>query len=332
MKFPKQIALATVVMAACIAGLVVLGKNGQEQLSPPSSKTDPIEVAPSPSQKEAQAFVPVSVDQQSARLLVPPNAWIVADFRGDLTGHMPFEDQTGECAKVPPPSRVAVAILPPQGGAQPELLLAAPSVEKAFWTCAVARIESAGGTALAENDEYQVFQSPTGIVARGPRGAMIFLSGRTHLETALSVLSEINPSAAVEGPHAALYSRMHPKGSEQSQMVFDATLALPSDWMASVGQDAEKSPLRHIHAAFLSASEDGSAQGGIDCDESGCDEVLNFLNRAQGDLVKGFAPDIADAIHKSLKAQHLKGAGRIAIDWSPSGLNWTKLLGRFLGP
>jgi hypothetical protein len=331
MKFFQKMALATFVMGASVAGLVLVGRGGAEQEPPPVVHN--IGVAPAPkAEDKAPPSSPLPLDLESARSFVPPDAWIVADFRGDITGRTPFSDQPGECQTVPAPGRVAVAILPPKGGTQPDLLLAAPKVSTAFWNCAVARIEGAGGVPLAENEEYQVFQSPSGIVARGPGGAMVFLTSQAHLESALSVLSQISPSAAQEGPHARLLARMHPEGVDRSQVALDATLALPPDWMSSVGQDAEKSPLRHLRAAFLSAKEDGSAQGGVDCEEAGCEEVLTFLNRARGDLLAGLPPAIGEAVKKSLTARHIVGTGRIAIDWAPSGLNWGQILGRFLGP
>jgi hypothetical protein len=331
MKFILQISLATIVMGASVAGLVLLGRSEAEQAPLPLvQKNEPTRVAQVEDKESAVAALPV--DLQSARSFVPPDAWIVADFRGDITGRTPFSDQPGACQTVAAPERVAVAILPPKGNTQPELLLAAPNVSAEFWNCAVARIEGAGGVPLAENEEYQVFQSPSGIVARGPGGAMVFLTSQTQLETALAVLSQLSPSAAQEGPHAGLLARMHPEGVDRSQVALDATLALPSDWMSSVGQDAEKSPLRHLRAAFLSAKEDGSAQGGVDCEESGCAEVLTFLLRAQRDLLAGLPPAIGQAVQNSLSARHLEGTGRIAIDWAPSGLDWGQLLGRFLGP
>jgi hypothetical protein len=205
-------------------------------------------------------------------------------------------------------------------------------VDEQFWLCAVARIEAAGGGALAQNEEYQVFQSPSGLVARGPGGAMVFLTSQTHLESALAVLSGIAPSAADSGAHARLLSRMHPNEGERDQVILDATLALPEDWLASVGQDADKSPLRHIQAAFLSANQDGSAQGGVDCEEAGCPSVLAFLIRAQGDFVASLPGPVKAAVNKSLRAQHVAGTGRIAITWAPAGLDWASLVSGLLGP
>jgi hypothetical protein len=124
---------------------------------------------------------------------------------------------------------------------------------------------------------------------------------------------------------------MHPTADERDQVVLDATLALPEDWLASVGQDADKSPLRHIRAAFLSAFQDGSAQGGVDCEEAGCASVLAFLLRAQGDFVATLPAPLKAAVGKSLRAQHLEGTGRIAITWAPAGLDWGSLVSALLG-
>lgn len=334
MKFPKQIALAALIMTGSVAALVWVGRDKSDRAPAaqvaPASPPGGVAPTPPPTPKDGGPVSPP--DPTSARHLVPPDAWLVVDFRGDLTGRLPFEDQGGLCAKVPPPDRVVFGILAPQEGGQPDLLLAAPRVDEQFWLCAVARIEAAGGGALAQNEEYQVFQSPSGLVARGPGGAMVFLTSQTHLESALAVLSGIAPSAADSGPHARLLSRMHPQPEERDQVIVDATLALPEDWLASVGQDADKSPLRHIRAAFLSAYQDGSAQGGVDCDEAGCAAVLAFLIRAQGDFVATLPAPVKLAVSKSLRAEHVEGAGRIAITWSPSGLDWGSLVSGLLGP
>src|SRR5690606_22928516 len=151
------------------------------------------------------------------------------------------------CGKVSAPERVALGVLPPVGESGPVLLLAAPSVTETFWGCARDRIVRAGGIPLAQNDQFDVLKSPTGVVARGPDGSLIFLSDEGHLEAALAVLSGLGPNSANAGAHAKLFRRMYPdiKKGADAKSALDLTLALPPAWLSSVGQDAEKSPLRH---------------------------------------------------------------------------------------
>lgn len=329
MSFPKQIALATVVVAGAVGGLFLLGQQEAEQSSYAGSVAEPA-VAPAAREKEKE--IPVKGFEHGTRSLVPASAWLVADFRGDLTGNAPFSDADGLCGKVPAPKRVALAVLPPVGASGPVLLLAAPEVEEIFWGCARDRIVRAGGVPLAQNDQFDVLKSPSGVVARGPGGGLIFISDEAQLELALSVLTGMGESASSAGTHARLFRRMHPEpSSDEPKSALDLTLALPANWLASVGEDANKSPLRHVSAAFLSLEESGGAQGGIDCQEAGCQEVLVFLKRAQTDLTRQLPPGLAQSIGKSLHAEHVNGTGRIALRWSPTDIRLQQLLGQFLG-
>lgn len=329
MSFPKQIALATVVVAAAVGGLFLLGRETEE--APAVSSTGDESAAPAEPVTEKQP-APVKGFEHGTRALVPASAWLVADFRGDLTGNAPFSDADGLCGKIPAPRRVALAVLPPVGASGPVLLLAARQVEDVFWGCARDRIVRAGGVPLAQNDQFDVLKSPSGVVARGPDGGLIFISDEGQLELALSVLTGMGESASSSGTHARLFRRMHAEASaEAEKSALDLTLALPPNWLSSVGEDAAKSPLRHVSAAFLSLDESGGAQGGIDCDEAGCADVLAFLNRAQSDLTRQLPPGLAQSISKSLRAEHLKGSGRIALSWSPTDIRLQQLLGQFLG-
>ncbi len=335
MSFPKQIAAATVVIACAIGGLVWVGQRNQQAAMEPGAPTGSIaeaslddtrlEEAPEPGAMKAIAH--------GTRSLVPASAWLVADFRGDLTGNAPFSDVDGLCGKVPAPERVALAVLPPVDDSGPVLLLAAPSVKETFWGCARDRIVRAGGIPLAQNDQFDVLKSPTGVVARGPDGSLIFLSDEGHLEVALGVLSGLGPNSANAGPHAKLFRRMHPELNQgaDAKSALDLTLALPPAWLSSVGQDADQSPLRHITAAFVSLEEDGGATGGIDCEEAGCPEVLSFLQRAQADLSRRLPTGLAQSITRALHVEHLTGTGRISLRFSSTDIRLQQLFGQFLG-
>lgn len=346
MSFGKQATLATVAMVGLVSGLYFLGRSkaGAEQqatatatgLSQQGKPGETKPVTPTRSEgdsksEEVEAISGPLNPGQKARELAPPVAWVVADFRGDITGQKPFAGEPGLCDSVPAPARVVVAVLPPKVGNEPDLLIAAPKVEDVFWGCARDMIVRAGGTALAQNERYEVLKSPSGVVARGPEGSLVFLTSEGHLETALAVLSELTPGAGRSGPHAKLYARMHPDDSKTEDSTLDITLALPEDWLASVGQEKEKSPLRFISSAFLSSHVDGSARGGIDCEEAGCAEVLEFLNRAQKDLLLKLPAATGAGIGEALKMTHVAGAGRISVEWDPSRVSLGSLLGQFLG-
>lgn len=347
MSFVKQAALATLLVAGCVGGLYFLRQTKADTIqeatdleapsspdaAPPSKGAPPSKDALSskgaPGEVEVRLDGPLSPAQR-ARDLAPPTSWLVADFRGDITGQKPFAGEPGLCASVPAPKRVAMALLPPKTGTEPDLLIAARTVDDVFWGCARDMIIRAGGTALAQNDRYEVLKSPSGVVAHGPDGSLVFLTSEAHLEEALSVLSDLSPGAARLGAHARLYTRLHPSGGGKDSMM-DITLALPKDWLSSVGQAEEKTPLRFITAAFLTSHVDGSAQGGIDCAEAGCAEVLEFLERALMDLLDTLPSATRNGIGEALKMKHVVGAGRIVIEWDPSSVSLGSLLGQFLG-
>lgn len=348
MSFAKQATLATLVISGLVFGLYSLGKNDADAGSPAANEAEGGEAVASPDAKREAASKddttkndatleeavvlegPLSPGQQ-ARDLAPSLAWLVADFRGDITGQKPFAGQPGLCDAVPAPARVVVAVLPPKVGNEPDLLIAARKVEDVFWGCARDMIVRAGGTALAQNERYEVLKSPSGVVARGPEGSIVFLTSEGHLESALAVLSDLSPGAGRLGPHAQLYRRMHPAGSKAEDSTMDLTLTLPPDWLSSVGQEKEKTPLRFISSAFLSSHANGSASGGIDCVEAGCAEVLEFLNRARTDLVAQLPPATRKGLEEALSLKHLVGTGRIAVTWDPSQVSLGTLLGQFLG-
>lgn len=346
MSFVKQAVLATLVVAGCVGGLYFFRQtkgDGVHASSDSDVSTGQDSALPSrplspnslPSklpqgEQDVPREGPLSPAEQT-RDLAPLFAWLVADFRGDITGQKPFAGEPGLCASVPAPDRVAVAVLPPKTGTEPDLLIAARKVEDVFWGCARDMIVRAGGTALAQNERYEVLKSPSGIVAHGPDGSLVFLTSEGHLEEALSVLSELTPGAARSGTHARLYSRMHAGGRPAKDSMMDVTLALPPDWLSSVGQAEEKTPLRFISSAFLTSHVDGSAQGGIDCVEAGCAEVLEFLERAQKDVLESLPPATRAGIGEALNMKHVAGAGRIAIEWDPSRVSLGSLVGQLLG-
>ncbi len=345
MSWAKQLTFAGVLVAGAASALVFLGRpsadgpseqtvEGKTALDPASSKKSDKKADASSSDTKRPASASGPAIAHSARALLPQEAWLVADFRGDLTGTRPFEDQEGLCQKVSAPPRVALGVLPPleassEGG--PELMLAAPNVEDTFWGCARDRIVRAGGTVLAQNDRFEVLKSPSGVVALGPGRAMIFLSNEKYLERGLSVMSDLENSAASTGVHAGLFRKMHPTGDQEKSSALDLTLYVPDDWLSSVGQEAELSPLRHLKAGFLSVKEDGSAQGGVDCAEPGCKDMFSFLQGAKKDLSQSLPASKRTLIDAALKVDYVENSGRVIINWSPKDIRIQDLLAGFLG-
>lgn len=325
-------------MGLIAGGLWAMGRDADEratlQTSIPAVGPTGAETPSRPSMPtgsgSAEAAVPL---KHPTRALAPPDAWLVADFQGDITGEAPFADSEGFCAQVPPPSRVVLALLPPSKGKAdgPDVLLAAPQVDDVFWGCVRDRVVRAGGIALAQNDQFEVLKSPSGVVARGPQGSLVFLSGEAHLERALGVLSDLSPSAAGEGRHLALFRKMHPTVTEAPRTLADLTLALPPGWLDSVGKEAEASPLRALTAAYLTVGLDRAASGGMECEEQSCGKLLAFLRRAEADLLKDAPPEVQYAVQGALSMQHLPGTGRISITWSPTGAAVSQLLTRMMG-
>jgi len=331
MSFPKQMIAATLVVIAGVSGLFVLGQKKQAEKAAAGSLAERAGAAdPKDGDGEDEGVKPLV---HGTRGLVAPNAWLVVDFRGDLTGNMPFVEpgDEGGCAKVPAPARVSLAILPPVDDSGPILQLAALNITDEFWGCARDRILRAGGVPVAQNDQFDVLKSPSGLVARGPNRSILFLSNERQLEAGLGVLSGLNETSASTGPHAKLYRRMHPSGKPQVETALDLTLALPSDWLKSVGKDAETSPLRHLRGAHLTLAQDGGAVGGIDCEEAGCADVLSFLQRAKSDLTRALPPVAQKMVEASLSAEHQPGTGHVSLKWSAAGGRLQDLLAQFFG-
>lgn len=344
MSFAKQLVGAVLVVGLGVGGLWAL-RQGQAEPAPDAASGEQGEVdQPAPSTAEPAPLPEGKGIDHAVRSLVPGNALLVADFRGDLSGAAPFAGVGGYCEAVPSPERMGLGLLP--GKEEPELLLVAPAVSDTFWGCARDRIVRAGGNAIAQNDEFEVLQSPAGVVARGPGGAMAFLAGGgAALETVLEALSGVGDSAAHDGVHAGLYRRMHPDlqlagdrgatarnlptGASSSEL--DLTLALPPSWLSSVGPEAEVSPLRHVRAGFFTLSPDGSAQGGVDCVEPGCAEVAAFFERAASDLSKRLPAATAAALREGLRVEHIPASGRIVLRFERSEVSLASLLGGLLG-
>ena len=329
----KTLLLSSVVVVGAVGALVYFGRS-----SPQETAADAQQVAQTMSAASATSSAQVSAPTRpalpqgaaivhSARALVPEEAWLVTDFRGDLTGARPFEDQPGSCAGVPAPARVVLALLPPltQTAPGPELLLAAPQVSEEFWGCARDRVVRAGGTVLAQNAQFEVIKSPSGVVALGPNRSMIFLTNDGYLERGLTVLSDLGQSAAHAGTHAGLFRQLHQSGAAEGTTDLDLTLQLPADWLQSVGQEAKLTPLRHLQAAYLSMGAQGGARGGISCAEPGCAEMLTFLESAKSDVLKTLPEDKARVIDEGLKLQYVprgddaRGGGGSAADQARTG-------------
>lgn len=322
--FPRQLAQASLVVFLLVGGLYLLGQQRKPSTSAkPARRTDLPSAASVPENREA-------------RSLLPRDAWLVADFRGDLLEDAPFADgstrKDDPCRFVPAPERVAVALLPPRQGTSPEMMLAAPHVTDAFWNCAQKRVLAAGGQVAGNTERLEVLQSPSGVLARGPGGSLIFSTSKAHVEVALALLLGEQALSAQTGAHAELAARF---GNEKEQPAIRLTVRLPPGWLSTVGPDADRSPLRHLQAAGLMADEKGNARGILHCAKEGCDELLSFARLARADLVDELPGRLGDQVGEALEFEPAtpgptEATGVILVSWDGRRAPLLPLLTRFM--
>ncbi len=340
--FPLQLALATAVVGAVIAGLVALGRMDRGASRAEARSAHLGEEAPTgegvrehPPSKQSAPGNQASTLSDQARSLVPAASWLVADFEGRLMGQAPFSGQmTGACAKIGAPERVAVGLLPPESSDAVRLVLAAPEVSEPFWRCAKKRVLQAGGKEVGKTRGYEVLESPSGVLVRSPGGDLLFGTTEDLLAPLLALTRHKLPSAHSAQPHKKMASRAlsedplagdsglrDPSGAQApaGPPPLLITLQLPPGWLEAAGQDASRSPLRHLISATLIARADGSATGSLTCLNPGCDELGEFLQRARDDLASSLPQEMAQALEKSLRTHYIAGSGetgRIALSWA----------------
>src|SRR5688572_17916772 len=316
-------------MGGLVTGLFFLGQANQAQSS----------VAPQAlgTARSSEAARNQPVD---ARSLLPARAYLVIEFEGRLTGASPFGSNTGACAKVSPPERVGLAV-GEEDGALPSvdgrtnltaggtvLFLVSPAVTPEFWRCVRTEILSAGGHPLSSSPDEEALESPNGVVLYS-RGRLLFSSDRTLLPELLALAAGRAPSAASTPPHSTLVTGLAPSRDVRTAPLV-ATLHFREDWLADLGEEALKTPLRHLRAGSLRAEADGSATGTLECLEPGCEELAAFLLRARADLGKMLPPALGDASTRSWKAalQRVSPArGVIRLTWEAQGMTFSDWAG-----
>lgn len=324
--FPRQLAQASLVVFLLVAGLYWLGQRSKD--APPAPVAHDDERKSSGTKEHASLL-----RERPARALAPSHAWLVADFRGDLLQNAPFADAKKEddpCRFVPAPDRVSIALLPPKRDTSPEMVLASPHVSDAFWKCAKMRVLAAGGKKAGRTEHLSVLESPSGVLARGPGGALSFTTSTAHSEVALALLLGREDLSATQGPHALLSERL----PQKMDPVLRVTVQLPEGWPSLVGPEGDRSPLRHLRAAGLAADQDGNARGVLYCTEPGCDELLQFAQRAREDMLQELPSGAAARVDEALTLEKgpKKGdtAGHIQLSWDGEATPLFSLLGRFL--
>lgn len=220
----------------------------------------------------------------SARSLIPSSAWLIVDFQTSLAETAPFAGaRDPSCAKVQPPERAAVGIVPPKTADEaPELVLAAANVSRRFFECARDQILTSGGRESPVNPAIDFLQSPTGVLLherKSPEeGNLVFATGRPALEPLVRALL-LQPEDRPRSGHAELEAQL---GHEES--LARGTLVLPANWLEAAGPEGAKSPLRHAQSGVASLSPSGAVRARILCKPEGCAELRAFAERALRDL------------------------------------------------
>lgn len=329
--FGTQLSLSALVMGGVVAGLFLLG---QER-----ARSSSAEDAFGSNTSRQSATPPLARAGASgpgigARALLPARSWLVVDFDGRLTGASPFTSSAGPCRSVPPPERVGLA-LGSEGSSA--LLLVSPAVSPEFWSCVRAEVLAAGGRALPAEPDHEALESPSGVLVHR-EGRLLFSSDRRQLSELAMLARGQGESAASAAPHAQLTSALaEPAGIlTRGGAPLWATLHVPPTWLADLGPEAQKTPLRHLRAGALRADRDGGAAGALECSEPGCEELAGFLVRARSDLAELLPPPLGEATAQSWSASHQRlspTAGLIRLRWSPTRLpfsDWVSGLWTFV--
>ncbi len=230
------------------------------------------------------------------RAALPANAWVVLDVDLSLLGAAGWADPNTlrplNCEEVPPPSRLALALMPSgaQGaatgnapgwpGAQgappndrkrandaaddaPDLVVAALGASEAFRSCAKRKLLADGGSETPWPGGYEVVtgKSNTRLVIDAPRDRMLFATATAPATNELvQVLQGARPSANDSPEHRALSSAI-------GMRALGATVTLPAGWLERVGggPEAAQSPLAALRSAALGLRLDGSLEANLTC-------------------------------------------------------------------
>jgi hypothetical protein len=300
-KSPRFLPLAlgaTLGIGALVVGLVALRRSqpttlGGIESAVPSAVATPTPLAPPERAPHQDAAV------GALRAALPANAWVVLDVDLSLLGAAGWADPNTlrplNCEEVPPPSRLALALMPsgaknapatdtpgwpgaqgvppdaakrPNGAAEakddaPDLVVAALGASEAFRACAKRKLLADGGSETAWPGGYEVVtgKSNTRLVIDTTRDRMLFATATAPATNELvQVLQGARPSANDEPAHRALSGSI-------GMRALGVTVTLPAGWLARVGggPEAGQSPLAALRAAAIGLRLDGSLEAGLTC-------------------------------------------------------------------
>ncbi len=286
---------ATLGIGALVLGLVALRRHqattlGSVESAVSSPTAPPTPLAPPERAPHQDAAV------GALRAALPANAWVVLDVDLSLLGAAGWADPNTlrplNCEEVPPPSRLALALMPSsaQGaatghtpgwpGAQgappnsgkraddaaddaPDLVVAALGASEAFRACAKRKLLADGGSETPWPDGYEVVtgKSNTRLVIDAARDRMLFATATAPATNELvQVLQGARPSANDNPEHRALSGAI-------GMRALGATVTLPAGWLERVGggPEAAQSPLAALRSAALGLRLDGSLEANLTC-------------------------------------------------------------------
>lgn len=307
---------ATITVAALVAALVLWRRWEAAHPKP----------TPVPRETTAEAVPAASRQDPGVRALrsvLPQNAWVVVDVDLSLLGTSGWVKPSAlgplDCDDVPPPARLAFAVLPhtneknaaepgwpsargsaerplsppapdaPRGREEaepPELVVVALRPTPAFRECARRKLLAEGGDWQELPNGFELVEnaSHTRLLSNARNELLMFATASAPPTDELIALARGERPSTADSRHHALAEALGPRA-------LGMTAALPPAWLerAGGGAGANESPLGALEAAALGVRVDGSLEARFSCAESagpdGCARLAAFLRRAKSDLL-----------------------------------------------
>lgn len=273
-----------------------------------------------------RARSPQDAGVRALRSVLPADAWVVLDVDLSLLNAAGWASADAlrplDCDRVPPPARLAVAMLPAAtvDGAEsdgwpgatepqraparpgmpapkerpaasrgvPDLVVAALGASPAFRDCAKRKLLSDDGSTATLPGGFEVVENRTHtrLVSHAERDLLLFATASAPATRELIALIRGERPSAASSQHHLLAEALGPRA-------LGLTASLPSDWLerAGGGPEASMSPLSKLRAAALGVRLDGTLEASLFCGPAGgadgCADLAAFLARAKGDLLRG---------------------------------------------
>ncbi len=361
--FPLLAVAAVVGMVALVGGLVALRRHGA--IEPPAEQGALDASAPAPSARPPVLDADRTGSRQDAgvralRSMLPAQAWVVADVDLSLLGAAGWTSPGAlkplDCDRVPPPARLALAVVPPVVSADkrderapsagepskngdgrtqalpsgvPDLVVAALGASPAFRDCAKRKLLAQSGKQIAFPGGFEVIENAehTRLVSHAGRDLLLFATASAPSTAELIAIVQGERASATTSPHHLLAEAL---GSR----ALGVTASLPPDWLerAGGGPEASQSPLSALEAGALGVRLDGSLDANFFCSparETGCAELAAFLRRATSDVLGLLPPDRRAELERSFHLETRPHA--LHVSWRLSPNDVALLLAPLLG-